>query len=141
MLDKARIRRLHAALNAANALDYKADMLAHYGVESSKQLSAEQADELIDSLNAQAKQKKSDAPQPVRRARSTVLTLLNSLGIYADNGDWGRVNAYLMQPRISGKLLYDHDLEELKALARKLRVILKKQKALKEEENYQAANN
>lgn len=141
MLDKNRIRRFHAALSGAKMMNYKADMLAAYGVESSKDLSAEQADELIERLNGMVTIKRKEAPPQVRRMRSTVLTLINALGIYATNNDWERVNKFLMNPRIAGKLLYEMNHEELKALARKLRAMKRKRDKEVQEENYQAANN
>lgn len=141
MPDKTRLKRLHAALNAAGLMPNKPEMLASYGVDSSKDLTNEQADELTSRVNDFNSSKKKDTPRPIRRAQSTVLTLLNGLGIYADNGDWGRVNAYLLQPRIAGKLLYEMNLDELKQLANKLRAIQRKQKAEQEELDYLAANN
>lgn len=141
MLDKGRIKRLHAALAAAKMMEFKADMLSAYGVQSSKNLTITQADELIERLNTMQPQRTKEAPQPVRRARSTALTLINSLGIYATNGDWDKVNRFLLDPRIAGKLMYEMDLEELKALSRKLRVMVKKRQAKQAEENFQATNN
>jgi hypothetical protein len=140
MLDKDRIKRFHAALAGAKLMDYKADMLAAYGVESSKELSPRQADELIRRLNAM-QSSRTKTPDNIRRARSVVLTLLNRLGIYADNGDWSTVNRFLLNPRIAGKMLYELNEEELKALSRKLRAMIKKREDRIQEENYQAANN
>ncbi len=48
------------------------------------------------------------------------------LGVYDNTGDWTRVNAFLMDKRIAGKLLYQMTLEELKALTVKLRAIIMK---------------
>lgn len=122
-------------------MPYKADMLGAYGVESSKDLTDEQADELTQRLNDMQLSRKKDTPRPIRSARSTALTLINSLGIYATNGDWSRVNQFLLQPRIAGKLLYEMDLDELKALNRKLRSMIKKRQEQVQQEDYLASNN
>lgn len=128
MLDNRRIRRFHAALSAAKLQAQKANLLAGYGVESSKDLTAAQADELTARLTEIAKTKKKDSPQPLRRQRSIVMTVMNELGIYATAGDWTRVNEFLLQPRIAGKLLYEMNEEELKALQKKLRAMVNKRK-------------
>lgn len=133
MLDKRRIRRFHAALSAANLQSQKVNLLSGYGVESTKDLTPEQADELIARLTDIGKSKKKDAPKPIRQHRSIVMTLINELGIYATNGDWKRVNKFLLNPRIAGKLLYEMDLTELKKLQKKLRVMIKNRKAEKQE--------
>jgi hypothetical protein len=119
---------------------YKADLLSGYGVESTKDLTDEQAEELITRLNEMQTNRK-EAPPQVRRARSVVLTLLTAMGIYGDNSDWSRVNRYLMDKRIAGKLMYEMDLEELRALARKLRVIHRDQQKKIEQDDYLATNN
>lgn len=116
-------------------------MLAGYGVESTKDLTNDQLDELIERLNDMQRKRKGEVPKAVRRQRSVILTILNKMGIYADNGDWSRVNAFLMQPRIAGKLLYEMNSDELLALARKLRVIQRKQDENRQQEDYQARNN
>lgn len=114
-----------AAMSAAGCMNYKADVLSPYGVERLRDMTAEQLDDLIQRLNNMNENKTKAAPS-IRKARSTVLDLLDSLGIKAKGGNWSQVNAYLMQPRIAGKLLYEMDETELKALARKLRQIMKK---------------
>jgi len=141
MLDKRRIIQLHAALNAAQALPFKADMLAAYGVESSKELTAAQADELIGRLNDMQEERKKEAPKATRKLRSQVLTLINQLGIYADNGDWSKVNQFLLKPKIAGKLLYEMDKAELEALKRKLHAMVRKREKQIQEENFKATNN
>jgi hypothetical protein len=70
MPDKTRLKRLHAALNASGFMPNKPEMLASYGVESSKDLTNEQADELTSRINNMQKSKKRDTPRPIRRARS-----------------------------------------------------------------------
>ncbi len=60
--------------------------------------------------------------QQLKKARSSVLLRIGRLGINTiDN--WDEVNAFLMSPKIAGKLLYEMDLAELKALIKKLEAI------------------
>ena len=81
---------------------------------------------------------KSAYEQQVKKARSAVLLRVGRLGINTiDN--WDEVNAFLLSPKIAGKLLYDMSLDEMKALVKKLEAIINKGgiKSLKEEENKQ----
>lgn len=141
MPTKDRIIRFHAALNGAKMMPHKADILSGYGVESTKELTDDQLDELIDRLNEMQPTRRTEDCPKVRRGRSVALTLLTRLGVYQDNRDWANVNRYLLQPRLGGKLLYERDLEELKTLNKQLRKILRDQERQLEEENYLAANN
>ena len=78
---------------------------------------------------------KSAYDQQVKKARSAVLLRVGRLGINTiDN--WDEVNAFLLSPKIAGKLLYDMSLQEMRALVKKLEAIINKGglKALKEEE-------
>lgn len=129
LTDKRRIAG--AAMSAAGCLNYKADVLSPYGVERIRDLNEEQLDDLIHRLNNMTANRR-QAPEAMRKLRSTVLALLDDLGIKARDGDWKRVNQYLMLPRIAGKLLYEMNEAELKATAKKLRAILNKRR--KEEE-------
>lgn len=73
--------------------------------------------------------------QQLKKARSAVLLRVGRLGINTiDN--WDEVNAFLLSPKIAGKLLYEMSLEEMKELTRKLEAIIKKGgiKSLHEEE-------
>lgn len=81
---------------------------------------------------------KSAYEQQLKKARSAVLLRVGRLGINTiDN--WDEVNAFLLSPKIAGKLLYDMSLDEMKALVKKLEAIINKGgiKSLKEEENKQ----
>lgn len=141
MPTKDRIIRFHAALNASNRANYKADMLAGYGVESTKDLTNEQLDELIASLNADRKPVK-EASREVRKLRHQTLNVLTDLGVMKHSKDWNSVNNYLKQPRILGKRLNQtEDVDELKSLHRKLRKILRERDAKVEQEIYLATNN
>jgi len=61
-----------------------------------------------------------------RRLRSVVLKLLDKLGIHVINNDWSAVNTFLLNPRISGRLLYEMNEDELGVLIRKLNSIADK---------------
>jgi len=127
---KAKVRRLRAIWNKQGIDQYRDSILSQYGVESTSELNIQQLDELIDQYSNQA-----PASEHVRRQRSIILDLLNKMGIYKDNGDWNAVNAYLMQPRISGKLMYQMSSDELNVLQQKLRAIIAKQLANEAEIN------
>jgi len=125
-MDKKRqIRVFHALLAKCGALPNKRDIIAAYGAESTKDLTPAQLDELIRRFGSIADNRDS-TPALIRQWRSYVLVELNKCGIYADNNDWGRVNAFLMNKRVAGKLLYEMGLDELKALHKKLIIIARK---------------
>lgn len=56
-----------------------------------------------------------------KKQRSICLHLMQGLGI--DTHDWSRINDFCRNPRIAGKPFADITLDELKALANKLRAI------------------
>ncbi len=60
----------------------------------------------------------------LRRLRSIALHQMQLLGV--DTADWGKVNAFCLDPRIAGLAFRDLNHEELEALTRKLRVIRRK---------------
>lgn len=62
--------------------------------------------------------------QERKRRRSSALHQLQLYGV--DTTDWNKVNAFCEQPRISGKPFRDLDCEELEALTRKMRAIIRK---------------
>lgn len=117
------MKKLHAMLNELALMGQKEALLDGYGVTSAAHLTDDDLQHLIGRL-----QQMKDARQaPLRRMRSDVLTTLTLMGIYRTNADWPRVNAYIQQPRIGGKLLYDMNADELRALNTKLRIIMQKQ--------------
>ena len=61
----------------------------------------------------------------LRKWRRICLKLLQEIGV--DTGDWTRVNAYCMNPRIAGRPFSELSAEGLSELSVKLRMILKKQ--------------
>ena len=60
----------------------------------------------------------------LRRKRSVCLKLMQQLGI--DTTDWNRVNAFCEDARIAGKAFRHISIDELEALAVKLRAIKRK---------------
>ncbi|MDE6113512.1 MAG: hypothetical protein K2G49_00450 [Muribaculum sp.] len=60
----------------------------------------------------------------IRRCRSIVLKLLQELGV--DTTDWSRIDAFCLQPRISGKRFGQLSAPELMELDKKLRAIRNK---------------
>ena len=62
--------------------------------------------------------------QERKRRRSSALHQLQLYGV--DTTDWNKVNAFCAQPRIAGKAFRDLDCEELEALTRKMRAIIRK---------------
>ena len=62
--------------------------------------------------------------QERKRRRSSALHQLQLYGV--DTTDWNKVNAFCEQPRIAGKPFRDLDCEELEALTRKMRMIIRK---------------
>jgi len=122
---KQKRRVAHALMYKAGALPNKRDILAGYGVESSKDLTDRQMDELIERLK-EAVSKRKTTPPDVRQWRSNVMTMLNKCGVYADQNDWQRVNKFLLDKRIAGKLLYEMTVPEMKELHRKLASVARK---------------
>jgi len=121
MNTQAKIRQFHAILAKKGLMDLKADILAGYGVESTKDLKEMQLDELINRLQTV------QVSQELRDARSLVLNLLTKLDITGSKEDgWKRVNEYLLQPRIAGKMLYELTEKELKECALRLRSVISK---------------
>ncbi len=129
---KAKVRRLRAMWIKQGVDQYREAILEGYGVDSTADLNLQQLDELITKYSNQA-----PASDHVRRQRSIILDLLTKLGVYKDKGDWEAVNAFLMQSRIAGKLLYQMNSDELNVLNHKLRSIIAKREAAEKESNSQ----
>lgn len=123
---RQKAKRLRALWITQGIDNYREAILEPYGVTSTADLDHDQLDDLIANYTASTG---SDAvPETTRKLRSQVLTLLQKLGVYATNDDWHSVNRYLMNPRIAGKLLYQMNDTEMKALTRKLRAIIAKER-------------
>jgi hypothetical protein len=136
-----RIKRFHAALRAAQLTEHKRTMVSAYGVDSTKKLTDEQLDELIEHVESRIPAK-NEVPRAVRKARHKILNLLTDLGVMKHANDWDSVNAYLKQPTILGKRLNQtEDLDELGSLDRKLRKLKRDRDRLLDEERYLVTNN
>ena len=96
-------------------------------------------EEMCDCIQERFSQDRQSYKEKVRKARCAVLLSVARLGISTvDN--WDEVNAFLLSPKIAGKLLYDMDIQELKDLKRKLEAIIRKGgiKSIKEDEQAKA---
>lgn len=133
MLNKQQLGRLHILLKDAGCLTNKADVLAGVGVTSARDLTEDQYNTLVDTLTRLAANRK-PASDEVRRKRSVILALCTEVGVW-DGRDWKRLNAYMRQPRIAGKLLVECSMEELNALYKKLRLIASKANGAAEAQN------
>lgn len=60
----------------------------------------------------------------LRRIRSQCLHLMQRYGV--DTADWSKVDAFCQNPRIAGKQFRQIEIDELVALSRKLRAIIRK---------------
>lgn len=73
-----------------------------------------------------------DVNQLMKRWRSNVLRLLTDIGVYYTTASehqracWDRVNRFVSSPKLAGKEFYYLSVEELQALAVKLRGIKQK---------------
>ena len=127
-------------LRQLNLFDIRESFLAeNYGVTGLREMNDRQLDDLIDRLRADCAAKL-DAKTPVaastRKLRSTVLTILTSMGRGPERG-WAHVNAYLLDRRIAGKTLPSMTDDELTALSKKLRVIARSEAKKKTEIEHQ----
>jgi hypothetical protein len=127
-------------LKAHKIAHTKADILAGYGVESMKELTDKQLQELSQWVDGLYKDKVKEVPREIRDLRSKVILAaekyLNTK--ISDTESWKRFNELMLSPKIAGKMLIEMDEEQLKAVLAKLQIIGKKQKQKVEHENYDA---
>lgn len=116
---KKLIKQFHAVLAVKGVLEFKADILAGYGVEHTTDLSISQLEEVI------AKHNNISTPRQMREQRSKCLNQMGKIGINTNDG-WDKVNEFCLRPQICGKVLYECSLSELQTLERKIRAILAK---------------
>lgn len=133
-------RQAGALMAKAGCLTHKEDVLSPYGVERIRDLTEKQLDDLCAQLSTVIKNKET-VPAEIRKARSNVLSLCDDLGIKPKKGNWDSVNKFLKNPRIAGKPLYEMDLEELKACAKRIRAMKQKVDERIEQEKLWAQNN
>lgn len=136
--------RFHILLKELKIEHAKQDMLIPYNVISTKELNETQLDELINALEQQKVKAKKDTPREIRIKRHQVLNLLASIGI-ENKGDqqtyWARVNRYLSNKRIAGKLLYEMTEQELDKCIKKLHMVKREVDRRLQEEKFWASNN
>lgn len=109
--------------------ELKADLVRQYTngrTTSLKEMTDKEYDAMCDGMQTRDNGYKAReiAQKELRRKRSDVLHQLQVMGI--DTTDWDRVNAYCMNPRISGKEFRKLTTEELGQLYIKLRIIQRK---------------
>jgi len=113
-----KIRQFHALLYQTQMTKHKQDILANYNVDSTKELTPDELDEVIAMLKEIEAEKQADKTAEIRHWRHNVLRKVSDCGV--NTNDWSAVNAFMLNPRISGKHLYCHTVDELKNLHRKL---------------------
>lgn len=138
-IDNTRRRRFYLLLKQAGVSANKEDILAGFNVESVNDLSIVQMDEILNTLQSIADGRHQATPE-VRKARSRILTLCTDMGVF-NGSNWKALNDFVLQPRIAGKLLYQMDLAELKALNKKLSGMLRAKVEKIEQENNKAIQN
>lgn len=120
-----KLQALHQVLLKLNVVDCKKEIVGQYNVQSSRDLTDQQLDDLLDRLDKGVKNRLSMNPQ-IKAWRSHVIVQLNKYGIYATNNDWTKVNQFMLDKRVAGKLLYEMSIDELKALVPKIASMAKK---------------
>lgn len=128
--------RFYVLLNRLPTVDkdeLKASLVSQYTggrTESLREMTEKEYDAMCDELQRQDSNLKALElyREELRRKRSAVLKQLQKIGI--DTTDWSRVDAYCMNPRISGKEFRKLTVDELETVNIKLRIIRRK-----EEEN------
>jgi len=136
-MKKEKVRKLRALWHKQGIDHLREAILEPYGAKSTSDLTERDLDELIDRFT----QKKNRLDEEVRSWRSVILKQLTQMGIYDNNGDWSRVNRFMMDSRIAGRMLYELSVEELKALSIKLRSISEKMDKSRAEEARMARDN
>lgn len=125
----AKVRRINTLMSACRLIPNREDILALWNARSFDELTDAEVVELQAYMELAHRAKTTPAPEAIRRLRSQVLAHLTKIGMYASPEDWTKVNRFLLQKRICGRLLYMLDADELRALVRKLRAIHDKRPA------------
>lgn len=126
-----KVQELRAAWISLGIDPMRKEIMKPYGVESTADLTIEQLDELLKRFSAKYYRTPPDAEG--RRLRSIAMTLLTKYGVYSTSDDWHKVNRFLMDRRIAGKLIYEMNTDELNDLIRKLRKMVADKKKMTEE--------
>lgn len=92
---------------------------------SMREMTDAEFDELCACIGEKNRQEQHYLQEKIRKARSSVLLRIARIGINTiDN--WDEVNAFLLSPKIAGKLLYEMNIDELNELIKKLEAISRK---------------
>jgi hypothetical protein len=137
-----KVQRLRAIWISQGIDNHRESILEGYGVTSTADLNVAQLDELIRQYSTDPDSYRGKpASEDTRNLRSSILTLLTRLGVYTTQDDWDRVNQYLLDKRIAGKLMYQCTDDELRILKRKLHNIVRKnEEDLKQEKRSMRLN-
>ncbi len=125
--------RFYVLLNRLPTTDreeLKASLVSQYTggrTESLREMTVKEYDAMCEAMQQMDKNYKVREiyREQLRRKRSTVLKLMQKHGI--NTTDWDRVDAFCLNPRISGKRFARLTTEELDTVAIKLRVIQRKE--------------
>lgn len=119
----AKIRRINSLMSACRLIPNRPDILALWHVQCYDEMTDEEIVELQAFMESAHREKTTPASDAIRRLRSQVLSHLTKIGIYSTPDDWAKVNRFLLQRRICGRLLCMLAEQDLQALVRKLRAI------------------
>lgn len=119
----AKVRRINTLMSACRLIPNREDILALWDARTYDELLDEEIVAVQAFMELAHRTKTTPAPDAIRRLRSQALAHLTKIGLYASPEDWTKVNRFLLQRRICGRLLYMLNAEELQALVRKLRAI------------------
>ena len=125
----AKVRRINTLMSACRLIPNRTDILALWDARSYDELTDNEIVALQAYMEFAHRAKTTPATDAIRRLRSQVLAHLTKLGMYASPEDWTKVNRFLLQRRICGRLLYMLDAQNLQALVRNRRPMGKKNPA------------
>lgn len=111
----AKVRRINTLMSACRLIPNREDILALWDARSYDELTDDEIVALQAYMEFAHRAKTTPASDAIRRLRSQVLAHLTKLGMYALPEDWTKVNRFLLQRRICGRLLYMLDAQELQA--------------------------
>ena len=140
---KSKNQYVHVLLHQGNLRPHKADLLTGYGVESVSDLTDAQIDDFTERLKSMVATNKSDAPKEIRKWRSNCIAAAEDYLGYRLLGEtaWGNFNKFMLDPRISGRMMWELDEAELRTLHNKLRSMARKTGDKAEKENTIASKN
>ncbi|MBR8759257.1 hypothetical protein [Porphyromonas levii] len=117
------LKQVYVGMDQEEAKELLCAQISKGRTISLRELSDCEFDEALTFMSSGAEGAKSDATI-LKSARSKALRQLQMYGV--DTTKWERVNAFVSQPRIAGKLFYELSVAELEALTKKLRAMNRK---------------